>query len=269
MVIDVNTKIASILKQSADALEAIVSISPKFEKLRNPILRRLMAGRTSIATASKMGGCSVSDFFVKLKPLGFEIDNFALPEDNEKKQLPGFLNNLRKDQVTELDVRPLIASGNDPLAEIIRKTKALQPGQVLKIVNSFYPQPLILLLEKQGFETFADTIDDNLVETYFYKKHSYPIDHPQPANQPVDDGWDSILEKFKDNIQSIDVRQLEMPLPMITILAALDDLPPATALFVYHKRIPVFLLPELATRNLSYRIKEISEGQVNLLIYKE
>jgi hypothetical protein len=31
MVIDVNTKIAGILKQSADALEAIVSISPKFE----------------------------------------------------------------------------------------------------------------------------------------------------------------------------------------------------------------------------------------------
>jgi uncharacterized protein (DUF2249 family) len=268
MVIDVNTKIAGILKQSADALEAIVSISPKFEKLRNPILRKLMAGRTSIATASKIAGVSVSDFFVKLKPLGFEIDNSSIPEEVEKKQLPAFFNNVRKDQVTELDVRPFIAAGDDPLAEIIQRIKVLLPGQVLKIINSFYPQPLILLLEKQGFESFADTIDDNLVETYFYKKQEGPSDNLQQRKQSSD-GWETIILKFNDHIKTIDVRHLEMPLPMTTILEALDGLPPETALFVYHKRIPVFLLPELASRNLSYRIKEISDGQVNLLIYKE
>ncbi len=36
-----------------------------------------------------------------------------------------------------------------------------------------------------------------------------------------------------------------MPLPMHTILEALKTLPNDKALFVYHKRIPVFLLPEL------------------------
>ena len=266
MVIDINTKLAGILKQSADALEAIVSISPKFEKLRNPILRKLMAGRTSIGTASKIGGCTAGDFFVKLKPLGFEIDSRLLPEENEKKQLPSFFNNVRKDQVTELDVRPLIAAGNDPLPGIMQHIKALNPGHLLKITNSFYPQPLILLLEKQGFESFADTIDDNLVETYFYKKESFPGENLKKANQSTDE-WDAIVQQFKDHIQTIDVRHLEMPLPMTTILEALDGLPPGTALFVYHKRIPVFLLPELATRNLTYRIKEISDGQVNLLIY--
>jgi len=67
----------------------------------------------------------------------------------------------------------------------------------------------------------------------------------------------------------VDVRQLEMPLPMHTILEALGTLPAEKALFVYHKRIPVFLLPELEERNLSYRIKEISETEVHLLIYKD
>lgn len=75
MTINANTKIAAILKHNADALDAIVSISPKFEKLRNPLLRKIMAGRTSLAMASKIGGCSVNDFFVKLQPLGFEIDS--------------------------------------------------------------------------------------------------------------------------------------------------------------------------------------------------
>lgn len=59
-----------------------------------------------------------------------------------------------------------------------------------------------------------------------------------------------------------------MPLPMLTILEALENLPEDKALFVYHKRIPVFLLPELAERKFDYRIKEISDGEVHLLIFK-
>ena len=55
---------------------------------------------------------------------------------------------------------------------------------------------------------------------------------------------------------------------MLAILKALDDLPNATALYVYHKRIPVFLLPELAQKGFDYRIKEIMDGEVHLLIFR-
>ena len=56
---------------------------------------------------------------------------------------------------------------------------------------------------------------------------------------------------------------------MLTILEELDKLPADKALYVYHKRIPVFLLPELADRKFGYRIKEIDDGEVRLLIFKE
>lgn len=108
MTINANTKIAAIIKQHPDALEAIVSISPKFEKMRNPILRKLMAGRASIGMASKIGGCSVNTFFEKLKPLGFEIDRSAMPVAEEKKEVPYFITSLKKKQVVELDVRPVL-----------------------------------------------------------------------------------------------------------------------------------------------------------------
>jgi hypothetical protein len=77
-----------------------------------------------------------------------------------------------------------------------------------------------------------------------------------------------MIARYKDKIQTIDVRSLEMPLPMLTILEALDTLPVETALYVYHKRIPVFLIPELAQRKFEYRVKEISESEVHLLIFK-
>lgn len=267
MIINANTKIAVILKQHPDALEAIISISSKFEKLRNPLLRKLMAGRTSISMASKIGGCSVNDFFVKLQPLGFEIDTITQPVTEDKKKLPDFITSIKRKQVVELDVRPILASGTDPLNIILDKIKAIETGHILKIINTFEPIPLIKLLEKKGFITYTDTIKDDLVETYFYKKAETILDEiPSPAD--ASKGWDEILHRFKDKIQIIDVRALEMPQPMLTILDALDKLPTDTALYVHHKRIPVFLLPELAERKFDYRIKEISDSEVHLLIYK-
>ena len=267
MIINSDTKLAPILKQNPAALDAIVSITPKFEKLRNPLLRKLMAGRTSIGMASKISGCSVTDFFKKLEPLGFEIDNTTIKVENEEKpSLPSFFKSLKPGQIKEFDVRPIIDGGEDPLKLIIKKIKGIQTGEALKIINSFEPTPLILLLKKQGFESYVNKIEDQLIETYFYR--TGPSSVKINEKEDIAEDWDAILKKFQDKLQLVDVRQLEMPLPMHTILEALDNLPEDSALFVYHKRIPVFLLPELAERKFDYRINEISDGEVHLLIFK-
>lgn len=270
MTINANTKIASLLKHNAGALEAIVSLSPKFTKLRNPILRKVIAARTSIAMASKIGGCSVDDFFTRLKPLGFEIDKSTAPleNDNDKNTVPAFMKNIAVHKIIELDVRPVINSGKDPLDIIVKKVKALETGAILKIINSFEPTPLIHLLGKQGFESYAETISDELVNTYFFKKGNVNVLAENKKDDHSKD-WDEILNRFQGKLESIDVRALEMPLPMHTILEALKTLSNDKALFVYHKRIPVFLLPELEEQEFSYRIKEISDAEVHLLIYKD
>ena len=268
MMINANTKIAAILKQHPAALDAVIAVSSKFEKLRNPILRKVMAGRTSLAMAAKVGGCTVEDFFMKLKPLGFETDMVTVIAAEEKKVLPAFMTSLKNEQIIELDVRPVIASGKDPLNIIVQKVKTIQKGQVLKIINSFEPIPLIALLEKQGFVSYADTIQPDWVETYFYKINAAETtvkDSPAVSNE----GWDILLKQFENHIKTIDVRHLEMPGPMMTILESLETLPADAALYVYHKRIPVFLLPELAERKFGYRVKEISDGEVHLLIFKD
>lgn len=265
--INANTKIAHLIKAHPDAMETIIGISKKFDKLRNPLLRKLLAGRTSIAMASNIAGCKVTDFFDALKPLGFEIDTDAKPVPNKKEELPAFITQLSKNQIIDFDVRDLLEAGKDPLTLIINKTKALETGQALKIINTFEPAPLIIMLEKQGFEVYADRIDNNLVETYFYKK-SADTNIEVVSTKGTDSGWNAIIEQFTDKMVDIDVRQLEMPQPMMRILEQLETLPEGFALFVYHKRIPVFLLPELSDRNFDYRIKEISDGEVRLLIFR-
>lgn len=267
MIINANTKIAPILKQNPKALDAIISINKKLEKLRNPLLRKIMAGRTTLAAASKVAGCTVEDFFEKLQPLGFEIDRNTKAVEEAKKPVPAFITSLKNENLMELDVRPIIASGSDPLNIIMQKVKTVQPGQVLKIINTFEPTPLILMLEKKGFETYADVINDNLIETYFHKTANNNAAEIKTEQSTAND-WDKVLQHFENKVKMIDVRHLEMPQPMLTILAALDELPEGTALYVHHKRIPVFLLPELSQRGFDYRIKEIKDGEVHLLIFK-
>jgi len=273
MLINEKTKISALLKHHPDALETIVAIAPDFKKLRNPILRKLMAARTTIAMASKVGGCKPEDFYKALAPLGFEYDSAGssgADEDVvENKPMPDYLKNLDQKNLVNFDVRALIASGDDPLRQIQQKVKELQPEQALLIINNFEPVPLIKLLEKQGFSTYVNHKDPETIETYFYRTGSGKQAVPQVEADVAESGdWDQLVKHYENNRVEIDVRHLEMPMPMMTILEALNELPDGKALYVHHKRIPVFLLTELKDRNFEYRIKEFQEGEVYLLIFK-
>jgi uncharacterized protein (DUF2249 family) len=268
LTINANTKIAAILKSHPEALEAIISISPKFNKLRNPLLRKVMAARTSIKTAGKISGCGVEAFFDKLEPLGFAIDRSLNDVDLEAEntRVPAFVHNMEPEKTVTLDVRPIIEGGNDPFNTITAEIKRLPEGFVLELINSFEPVPLIGILSKQGFKHFVDTQLEGIVTTYFFKPHgTKKIEAPQVSS---DGNWEQILKQYNDHLLEVDVRHLEMPQPMLTILAKLENIQPDQALFVYHKRIPVFLLPELKERNFDYRINEIADGEVQLLIFK-
>lgn len=265
--INANTKIASIIKEHPDALEAIISISSKFERYRNPLLRKVFVGRTTIAMASEMAGCEMTVFFDRLKALGIEIDEATSLLEEKIKELPEFITSLKKEQIIDFDVRDLLASGKDPLTLILDKIKTVLSGQALKIINTFEPVPLIKMLEKQGFVVYTDAISDDLIETYFYKQADTNTITVEPEAS-ASKGWDEVMNRFNDKLVTVDVRELEMPQPMLTILSELDKLPADRALHVYHKRIPVYLLPELADKKFEYRIKEINDGNVQLLIYK-
>ena len=269
MLINAQTKISKLLQHHPDALETIITVSPDFKKLRNPLLRKLMAGRTSIAMASKIGGVTPEDFFKALAPLGFEVDTQTQQQEEkpESTPMPDYIKNLRPEQKVNFDVRAMLADGKDPLRDIQIKVKSLKPGEALIIINDFEPIPLIRVLEKQGYQSWVNYIDKDTIETYFYSeghaKSSLVIEEMATSGD-----WDSILKSYEGNLVEIDVRHLEMPGPMMTILETLEEMPDDKALYVNHKKVPMFLLSELKDRNYDYRIKDVQEGEVYLIIFK-
>lgn len=268
MIISPNTKISALIKGHPDALDAIVSITPKFEKLKNPLLRKLMAGRTTIAMAAKISGCGVEAFYEKLRPLGFEVDGSAEADDGRPHEVPTHLHQIATEDIRTLDVRPILADGKDPLKNIMQALKSVPANGALKVINTFEPTPLIRLLEKQGYQYFVDDEDGDRVETWFFKKDEQAGEVSIDVGDVSPEKFEDKLNEYADRLVEIDVRHLQMPQPMHTILETLETLPEEKALYVNHKRIPVFLLPELRDRGFDFRIKEISDGEVKLLIFK-
>lgn len=282
MIINSNTKISELLKENSQALEAISSLAKPLEKLRNPILRKLMASRTSIKEAAAIGGCSVEEFFLVLRPLGFEMEDTDNPNTKTEapQPRPVWLQALPSDKITDLDVREMLASGHDPLKEIMAAFKKVEPGTALKIINTFVPTPLFRLLENKGAATYAETLEPRLVYSYFYKpskeaslqtpsKVDKPSTVPPDLVSTVDEAtFMTALNQFGTAlVKTIDVRQLEMPAPMHKILGELEILPKEEALYVYHKRIPVYLLEDLqSSGKFNVLIWPVSEKEVKLLL---
>lgn len=266
MVITENTKISQLIKENPQAIEAIASISGHFSKLRNPLLRKILASRVTIKEAAQIGGSSIGEFFRKLSPLGFEFENKGLLEESQSQTMK---NEKLRTYNKELDVREDLLEGNDPFQKIMKAVSALNDGDTLRLVNTFEPIPLIKILEKKGYHIEVDKLQKDLVYTYFQKGTTEVQEKESPKTPLVDsEFFNAKLKKVKGLVESLDVRNMEMPLPMVTVLEKLEHLDDEDALFVHHFKIPHFLLEELHSRGYAYLINE--EGKdIYLLINKE
>ncbi len=268
MIIDENTKISKIINEKPASIAAIASLSSHFKKLQNPILRKVLASRVSVKDAAKIGGVSTNDFLKKLEELGFEVE-YKSQETEQSKTTSDDAIAHDSNQIT-LDVRPIIASGADPFQKIMQAVNALNEGQTLSIINVFEPLPLISVLKNKGFQSWTMQVAPDEYHTFFKKNLSGNSELNAEKNSDIDsaDSFDLKVIGFGSNIKEIDVRDLEMPEPMVTILNAIAVLPEDHALFVHHKKIPQFLLPELKDRGFDWLTREVSENYVHMLIYK-
>ena len=167
-----------------------------------------------------------------------------------------------------LDVRPILSGGTDPFTKIMETVKSLKEGQTLQIINTFQPLPLITKLEQSGYKSWTEKPESGIFHTFF-KKDTTVEKEVEPILMEENLKFDALYKTFVGKLKSVDVRHLEMPEPMTTILEELEQLPEGFALFVEHKKVPQFLLPELEARNFEIHYKKRSLDHLQLLIFKK
>ncbi len=274
MVINQHTKISELIRANNASIEAIAGLAKPLRKLKNPLLRRVMASRVTIAEAAAIGGCSLSDFRRVLEPLGFtflEAGAEGGPAVANKQQRPQWLPDTDDGRTAYFDVRDTIESGGDPLNAILQRYRMLQVDHILCIINSFIPYPLIHLLEKRGARSFVETVEDNVHYTWFAKgKEKREVADTSLADHVVmhdANSFSRTMELYDESrLRRVDVRHLPMPLPMQTILETLPTLVADEVLYVQHKRVPLHLLEALDGQRYAIHIHEAGEGDVRMII---
>lgn len=274
MVINEHTRVAEVIKANADSIAAIAALAKPLRKLNNPLLRRVMAPRVTLAEAAAIGGCSLADIRAALEPLGFQFaadESTAGPAIPKSIQQPDWLAGAGDMEKDLFDVRGIIEAGDDPLKAIVQRYRALPPGNLLCIINSFIPYPLLSLLEKKGAKSYVETVAANEHHTWFFKPGAPQEETETSTTDRVvmhdEASFEQVLATYPEAQRvRLDVRPLPMPQPMETILETLPTLAPNQVLYIQHKRVPLHLLEELADQAYTAHIHEVCEGDVRMLI---
>ena len=255
-----DTKIAHALAADPGLVERLAAFHPAFKRLRNPILRRTMARIANFADAARIAGVSLEALL--------EIANGAAPssrtpapaarvDEPVTAAAPDWVTMLDPAAATRLDVRPILAAGEDPFARIMAAVAKLAPGGVLVLEAPFDPAPLRRVLASKGFAEHAECLAPDHWRVHFRKA---PAGAGRAAAVSV-----RAAEIWREGGDAhIDVRGLNPPEPMRAILRLLEQPDCSATVIVHHEREPIFLYPELAERGWRHEIVAGDPGEVRL-----
>ncbi len=262
-----DTKVGQMLKEHPQTLAVLLETSPHFSKLQNPLLRKALAPRVTIEQAAKIAGVNLSELLQKLnQKIGAnmpipETPSAAAPAQHNAGR-PQFLDKL---QPVDLDVRPLLQGGTDPLKTILRHADQLAPHQYLHLINSFEPIPLYSVLGKRGFDHFTEFLD-GAFHVQFYRR--LPAT-PGTMSKEQEKTGAKPAAPTREKIITLDVRALSPPEPMMKILALIPQLDEKTLLFVHHHREPLFLYEKLQAQGCKWQVEKIAENDFHVKIWRD
>lgn len=177
---------------------------------------------------------------------------------------PPFLRDLPDARVTTLDVRPILARGDEPFRAIMEAAERTGLGEALKLVAPFEPVPLYAVLVRKGFSYWRRSppaVSDTW-EIFFFREGEEPLRKPDAAETLIEgDGGEEMMD--------LDVRGLEAPEPMEMVLEALEQMNYGTVLRVRHHREPLILFDVLAERGFAYRSKQLASDEWEIRIWRK
>jgi len=191
VVVLAQTKVKEALEAHPELREVLLALSPRFALLNNPAIFDLVGRWATFADVARMGGLSVCEVLHRVNAAtNSEEALFShAPEclvetvtvEQPTAERPGWVSEANEVQV--LDVRD---RDDFFLPEVLGVLHLLRPGGVLKVVNSFYPAPLIEMLKEEGYTLHY--------ERPAFHEHTLYIQKPHPSVG----GWEARKRTFPE-----------------------------------------------------------------------
>jgi hypothetical protein len=159
-------KVSELLRLFPEVEEPLVSLSPEFRRLKNPLLRKTVAKLATLRQVAKIGGVPLGTLIGTLRAAAGQADGPPVEEGAEGAR-PAWA--VPEDVARRFDARAMIEDGGHPLERVMADLAGLPPGGVYELVAPFAPEPLKELAAKKGFESFSAPDGPSLVRTYFHR----------------------------------------------------------------------------------------------------
>lgn len=171
MEITPNTNINALLETYPQLENYLMGLNPKYKKLKNPILRRTVARIASLSQVAKIGGydpLELTDLIRKelgQPPLGERDETASAKETDDAK--PDWVTG---NAAVILDAGALLEAEKNPLAEVRKAMKGLEPGRTLRLDTDFLPAPLIDTFREDGIPVWTEKLSESEFHTWLLKK---------------------------------------------------------------------------------------------------
>lgn len=166
LIITPHTNIAELLETFPQLEDTLIDLAPTFEKLKNPALRRTIAGVTSLKQVASMSELPLEVIINKLRGIvgQEEMTDVSGTADN------GVPEWFSTEKVTKsFDARETIAQGGHPLGDVMGDLMVWAPGDIYELITPFLPAPLVDKVKDLGFEAWTKKENDGLFRNYFCK----------------------------------------------------------------------------------------------------
>jgi hypothetical protein len=169
LIITPKTKIYDLLEAYPDLEDILISSAPEFKKLKNPVLRKTIARITSIGQAATVGGLDVQDLVNRLREKAGQ-GNIDQLDDTGNKYVtvcPAWFK--REAVVNTIDTNEMLNRGEHPVHVVLAAIKELGENEILEIIASFIPAPLLDKTLSLDYKHWLDRKSDREFRIYFMK----------------------------------------------------------------------------------------------------
>ncbi|MCU0838808.1 MAG: DUF2249 domain-containing protein [Rhodospirillales bacterium] len=256
-------RLAAVIAADPAVVDRLVALDRWFEMLKSTGTPQPIDELATVAMAAAAAGVPVAAVLAAINagrasPCCAGGADAGQGETAEEE--PSWFADLDADAAARVDVRPLLASHQEPFATILRAANAVPLQGALVIEAPFNPRPLRRLLAGRGFVTFGQRIGAS--HWRIWCRRALAENAP---GEGQGDGKRAPARTWRiDDAVHIDVRGLEAPAPLTAILSLIDGGDHQGRIVVHHHRDPLYLYAELDERGWQYTRLPSPAGEVCL-----
>ena len=165
------TNINALLEAYPQLEKFLMELNPKYKKLKNPVLRRTVARIATLTQVAMIGGYKPLELVNLIrKELGqppLSESGEAEPTNDAEDAKPDWVSG---EAAAVIDAGALLEAEKNPLAEVRKAMKSLEPGQTLRLDTDFLPAPLIDTFREDGIPVWTEKLGENEYHTWLLKK---------------------------------------------------------------------------------------------------